>query len=190
MHSTAQGHNIHALGRKMNKGIEILLARMESNPDEFMGVNNKWSNLIESHEDYMTDEDRKALFAKLHELRMDRFTEHVMKELFKDKETEQEATAAAKLHIQQQLQARQQQAQLAQQNALAQQQMYNAAQAGSLTGLTNIALGSCTVPSASPYAIQDSNQTSSTLQLGKQTLTERTLTLSFQNNLCFEWLRP
>lgn len=161
----------------MNKGIEILLARMESNPDEFMGVNNKWSNLIESHEDYMTDEDRRALFAKLHALRMDRFTEHVMKELFKDKETEQEATAAAKLHIQQQLQARQQQAQLAQQNALAQQQMYNAAQAGSLTGLTNIALGSgsYTVPSASPYAIQGSNQISSTLQLGKQTLTERTL---------------
>lgn len=163
----------------MNKGIEILLARMESNPDEFMGVNNKWSNLIESHEDYMTDEDRKALFAKLHALRMDRFTEHVMKKLFEEKETEQETMAAAKLHIQQQLQARQQQAQLAQQNALAQQQYYNNAQAGSLTGLTNIALGSATAP-ASAYAhatISDivSNQAATQLQLGKQTLTERTL---------------
>ena len=157
----------------MNKGIEILLARMDSNQDEFMGVNNKWSNLIESHEDYMTDEDRKALFDKLHALRMDRFTEHVMKKLLAEQEEKKEEFGQYISAVQQKMQ----QAQLAQQNALAQSQMYNAAQAGSLTGLTNIALGSgsYTVPSASPYAIQDSNQTATHLQLGKQTLTEKTI---------------
>lgn len=148
----------------MNKGIEILLARMESNPDEFMGVNNKWVNLIESHEDYMTDEDRKALFAKLHELRMGKFTEHVMKKLLEEQD---DRKAEIDMYAQQ---VRAKMQQYAQQNAAAQQQYYNNAQAGSLTGL-----GSYTVPSASPYAIQDSNQVTSEIRVGKQTLTEKTL---------------
>lgn len=158
----------------MNKGIEILLARMDSNPDEFVtgdkvGVRN-WMTLIELFEDDMLPEERTALMTKYRALRMEKFTERVMKELFKEKETEQEATAAAKLHIQQQLQARQQQAQLAQQNALAPSQMYNAAQAGSITGLS-----SYTVPSASPYAIQDSNKVTSEVRVGSQSLTEKTI---------------
>ena len=152
----------------MNKGIEILLARMESNPDEFVTGNKsgKWLHLIEQFEDNMEPEERKALFTKLNELRMGKFTERVMKELLAEQEEKNEEFG----QYAQQVRAKMQQ--YAQQNAAAQQQMYNNAQnqAGSLTGL-----GSYTVPSASPYAIQDSNQTATHLQLGKQTLTERTL---------------
>ena len=70
----------------MNKGVEILLARMESNPDEFMGVNNKWVNLMDSYEDHMAEEDRKALYAKYSTLHMDKFTEHVMKKLLEEQQ--------------------------------------------------------------------------------------------------------
>lgn len=158
----------------MNKGIEILLARMESNPDEFMGVNNKWVNLMDSYEDHMVEEDRKALYAKYSALHMDKFTEHVMKKLL-----EEQGDRKAEIDMYAQQVRSKLQNMAAQQNAAAQSQLYNAAQnqAGSLTGLG--LLGSVTVP-ASAYAhstmsIQDSNQTATHLQLGKQTLTERTL---------------
>lgn len=162
----------------MNKGIEILLARMDSNPDEFMGVNNKWVNLIESHEDYMTDEDRKALFAKLHELRMDKFTEHVMKKLLAEQEEKTEEFGAYPQSLANSMAQTQQQMC----NVLAQSQLYNNAQnqASCTSSLTmGGLLGSVTVP-ASAYAhstmsIQDSNQAATRLQLGKQTLTEKTI---------------
>ena len=151
----------------MNKGIEILLARMDSNPDEFMGINNKWVNLMDSYEDHMVEEDRKALYAKYSALHMDKFTEHVMKKLLAEQEEKKEEFGQYISAVQQKMQ----QAQLAQQNAMN--------QAGSLTGLTNTALGSCTVP-ASAYAHATisgtvSNQAATQLQLGKQTLTEKTL---------------
>lgn len=147
----------------MNKGIEILLARMESNPDEFMGINNKWSNLIESNEEYMTDEDRKALFGKLHELRMDKFTEHVMKRLLAEQEEKNEEFGQYASAAQARAQA---------QNMAAQQQYYINAQNQALTGLTSMALGSVTAPS---YEIQGANQVSTQVRVGKQTLTDKTL---------------
>ena len=162
----------------MNKGIEILLARMESNPDEFVTGNQsgKWLHLIEQFEDNMEPEERKALFTKLNELRMGKFTERVMKELLAEQEKKSEEFGAYSQSLANSMAQTQQQMR----NALAQSQLYynNAQnQAGSLTGLG--LLGSVTVP-ASAYAhstmsIQDSNQTATHLQLGKQTLTEKTI---------------
>ena len=153
----------------MNKGIEILLARMESNPDEFMGINNKWVNLMDSYEDHMVEEDRKALYAKYSALHMDKFTEHVMKKLL-----EEQGDRKAEIDMYAQQVRSKLQNMAAQQNAAAQQQYYysNAQnQVGGITGLMG-SLGSATTPS---YAFHDSNQTATHLQLGKQTLTERTL---------------
>lgn len=160
----------------MNKGIEILLARMESNPDEFVTGNQsgKWLHLIEQFEDNMEPEERKALFTKLNELRMGKFTERVMKELLAEQGDRKAEIGMYAQQVRSKLQNM-----AAQQNAAAQSQLYNAAQnqAGSLTGLG--LLGSVTVPASayehSTMSIQGSNQTATHLQLGKQTLTERTL---------------
>lgn len=72
----------------MNKGIEILLSRMESNPDEFTTGNKsgKWQHLLEKYEPYMNDEERAAVTAKYHQLKMSKFTEAVMKELLEEQE--------------------------------------------------------------------------------------------------------
>lgn len=70
----------------MNQGVEILLSRMDSNPEEFLTGNKagKWQHLLEKYEEYMTDEERKAVFAKYHALKMSKFTEVVLKELLEE----------------------------------------------------------------------------------------------------------
>lgn len=158
----------------MNKGIEILLARMESNPDEFMGINNKWVNLMDSYEEHMVEEDRKALYAKYSALHMDKFTEHVMKKLL-----EEQGDRKAEIYMYAQQVRSKLQNMAAQQ---AQQQYYNNAQ-NQPTGISSLSLGTVTVPSSayahatssSPISIQDSNKVASEIRVGKQTLTEKTL---------------
>ena len=89
----------------MNKGVEILLERMTSNPDEFVppvpGVFEpiKWSEIIssvyarkhgrEGHPPYydlsfLSDEEVDALFNKLQSIRGDHFTKSVMSTLLTD----------------------------------------------------------------------------------------------------------
>ena len=91
----------------MNKGVEILLERMDSNPDEFERdpfVARKWRDLMEKvHQrvsylqgdpnvemhwryqlDYLDDEDVLALHAKLKTIRADEFTRDVMARLLAD----------------------------------------------------------------------------------------------------------
>jgi hypothetical protein len=72
----------------MNQGVEILLARMDSNPEEFLTGNKagKWQHLLEKYEEYMTDEERKAVFTKYHSLKMSKFTEVVLKELLEEQD--------------------------------------------------------------------------------------------------------
>ena len=92
----------------MNQGVEILLARMDSNPDEFVGMDwphkNKWDWLLDdlrrrnvpTREDkengyvplrFLSDEEVKALWVKLESLRADQFTKQVMETLLRDEET-------------------------------------------------------------------------------------------------------
>lgn len=89
----------------MNKGVEILLERMSSNPDEFLpivpegGLPDKWADIISSiyarkngREGYspfydlsfLSDADVDALFNKLQEIRGDHFTKCVMSTLLTD----------------------------------------------------------------------------------------------------------
>ena len=143
----------------MNKGLEILMARMDSHPEEFTDTM-RWGRLLDNYEDVFDEEDIKTFRTKHNALHQQHFTEQVMKELFKEQEEKNEE---AGMYIS----AMQAQAQL---NAIAQQQMYNAAQAGSLTGL-----GSYPIPSASPYTIRESNKVASEIRVGKQTLTEKTI---------------
>lgn len=96
----------------MNKGVEILLERMTSNPDEFVppvpGVFEpiKWSEIIssvyarkhgrEGHPPYydlsfLSDEEVDALFNKLQSIRGDHFTKSVMSTLLTDDSSDEES---------------------------------------------------------------------------------------------------
>lgn len=73
----------------MNKGIEILLERMDSNPEEFVvnatiGVN-KWDRLLHNYASVLDKEDIEAYQAKLKQVAKDQFTAEVMKELLDPK---------------------------------------------------------------------------------------------------------
>jgi hypothetical protein len=73
----------------MNKGIEILLERMDSNPEEFVvnatiGVN-KWDRLLHNYASVLDKEDIEAYQAKLKQVAKDQFTAEVMKEILNPK---------------------------------------------------------------------------------------------------------
>ena len=72
----------------MNQGIEILLARMDSHPQEFdggtLGPYGRWTYTIERALNIgsnFTKEERDALSIKLRDMVRERFTQDVMKEL-------------------------------------------------------------------------------------------------------------
>lgn len=91
----------------MNKGVQILLERMESNPDEFrlndVLTASKWANIIISIRarmqkmaskstelntvdelSFLTDEEVLVLDAKLKDIRRDAFTQDIMAKLLSD----------------------------------------------------------------------------------------------------------
>jgi hypothetical protein len=89
---------------EINKGVQILLERMSSNPDEFVpdirnGYPPKWRNILLSVEmrmkggkDYadqlpfLNDKEIKALWLKMQELQGELFTKQVMNTLLRDAE--------------------------------------------------------------------------------------------------------
>lgn len=162
----------------MNKGIEILIARMESNPDEFTGTRNKWADLIERAEDFMEPEDRKALTDKFNALQMEKFTELVMKKLLEDQQEKSEAFG----NYAQALGASMQQTknQLAQ--AALQQQYANNTVAQATGGYTLNAVGNAAGQLYMSNGVlaqfttpTSANTVTGEIHLGKQTLSEKTL---------------
>lgn len=69
----------------MNNGMKLILARMETNPEEFVDKH-KWRHLVESDWPMFTEEEQKAYSAKLREILIDRFSEEVLKTLMEDED--------------------------------------------------------------------------------------------------------
>lgn len=74
----------------MLDGIEILIARMQTNPEEFVeGVNsftrNKWFKLIDVYEDCIPQEDLDAFYKAVESIRRQGFNKCVM-EILMDSE--------------------------------------------------------------------------------------------------------
>jgi hypothetical protein len=67
----------------MNKGVEILLSRMDSNPEEFDydGWLANWSRLYDRYAECLTEEERAAVDNKRTEILRDTFTNSVMAKL-------------------------------------------------------------------------------------------------------------
>lgn len=86
----------------MNQGVEILLARMDSNPDEFM-EGRKWNWVVTDLQNrvhptpemkkegylplrFLSDDEVRTLWEKLESLRADQFTKAVMQTLLDEEE--------------------------------------------------------------------------------------------------------
>jgi hypothetical protein len=78
----------------MNAGVEILLKRMDSHPEEFQGLGlnitsapeYRWERyvLMALDSNFLTDEERYALLFKLSSIQGGAFTQAVMRELMSD----------------------------------------------------------------------------------------------------------
>lgn len=71
----------------MNRGIELLLARMKSNPDEFepsaynVSAGSMWDNLVHDWRHCLTEEELDTYKTALKEVHRELFTQKVMKHI-------------------------------------------------------------------------------------------------------------
>ena len=70
----------------MHPAVELLLKRMESNPDEFVTEHRKsriWDALITRYESFMTKEENAAVKQKYSEIQMSQMHKEIMAELLR-----------------------------------------------------------------------------------------------------------
>jgi hypothetical protein len=66
----------------MHQAVELLLKRMESNPEEFSGdSHDRWMRHIKRYEEFMSDEERDVISEKHRAIMMDRMHKDIMSEL-------------------------------------------------------------------------------------------------------------
>jgi hypothetical protein len=80
----------------MNSGVEIVLSRMETHPEEFYGECDKWKFIYKEYfRDAMTEAEKGMIFDRIKEIRKEEFTLRVMETMTADQEqdiTEEEAS--------------------------------------------------------------------------------------------------
>lgn len=75
----------------MHQAVELLLKRMESNPEEFSGdSHDRWMRHLKRYEDFLSDEEREAIQTKQREIMMTRMHKDIMSELLYGDEQRQE----------------------------------------------------------------------------------------------------
>ena len=76
----------------MNSGVEIVLARMGTHPEEFYGDSDKWKFIYKEYfRDAMTEQEKGVIFDRLKEIRKEEFTLAVMKTITADEQKEVES---------------------------------------------------------------------------------------------------
>jgi hypothetical protein len=77
----------------MNNGIEIILARMDTHPDEFMFGNEKWKFIYSDYyRDSLSEGEKGAIHDRLKQLRLEEFNQKVLQTLVPQEEQEEEWT--------------------------------------------------------------------------------------------------
>ena len=71
----------------MHKAIELLLARMDSNPDEFDMGSGRWLGGINELADHASEEEKALLYAKLYSVRLDAVYARIVRKLAGPTET-------------------------------------------------------------------------------------------------------
>lgn len=67
----------------MNGGLKILIARMETHPEEFEG-DGKWISSFNNYKKYMSEEEKDVFWKKLCELKMNEFEQKIVKRLMQE----------------------------------------------------------------------------------------------------------
>lgn len=76
----------------MNSGVEIVLARMGTHPEEFYGDSDKWKFIYKEYfRDAMTEQEKGVIFDRLKEIRKEEFTLAVMKTITAEENTEEDS---------------------------------------------------------------------------------------------------
>lgn len=71
----------------MIDGMKIILERMKTHPEEFVGefgISSRWENLVHHYHSVLTDEEKKAFNDGIHELRRQSFTSRVLEVLMEE----------------------------------------------------------------------------------------------------------
>jgi hypothetical protein len=70
----------------MNKGVEIILERLKTNPEDFSTYLGSWGNLLSQalESDFITKEEKEVLNSTMIEAKREKFTEKVVKHLLGD----------------------------------------------------------------------------------------------------------
>ena len=75
----------------MHQAVELILKRMDSNPDEFTGDSkDRWMRTLKRYEAFFSDEERKAIAEKQNAIMMKEFHNEVMGELLYGEERRQQ----------------------------------------------------------------------------------------------------
>lgn len=72
----------------MNGGLKILIARMETHPEEFEGEG-KWISSFNNYKKYMTEAEKDVFWKKLCELKMNEFEQKIVKRLMQEETPDQ-----------------------------------------------------------------------------------------------------
>lgn len=68
----------------MNEGVLMILERMKTNPEEFVGKHNRWESLIDHYRHVLTDEEFKSIKNVKDALEREEFTRSVMQEILRE----------------------------------------------------------------------------------------------------------
>jgi hypothetical protein len=75
----------------MNSGVEIVLSRMETHPEEFYGECDKWKFIYKEYfRDAMTEAEKGMIFDRIKEIRKEEFTLRVMETMTVDIKSNEE----------------------------------------------------------------------------------------------------
>jgi hypothetical protein len=79
----------------MHQAVELILKRMESNPDEFTGDSkDRWMRMLKRYEAFFNQEERDAILEKQNGIMMGEFHKEVMAELLYGEERRREEREA------------------------------------------------------------------------------------------------
>lgn len=75
----------------MNSGVDIVLSRMETHPEEFYGECDKWKFIYKEYfRDAMTETEKGKIFDRIKQIRMEEFTAKVLSTLVPPEEEKEE----------------------------------------------------------------------------------------------------
>ena len=69
------------MNESFHPAVQLMLARMATNPEEFRPQSHRWGSTLDSMLDAASPEERCALETKIHRFRMDALHEQIMSEL-------------------------------------------------------------------------------------------------------------